>query len=533
MPLASWPNNRKVPILGLMSPTKRIVLNIAATYGRSLFGLACGIFSGRWVLQALGQNDYGLYGVVGGLTFFIAFFNSVLSSATGRYYAVSVGQAQNDQSGGIEECRRWFNASMAIHFWIPCALMAIGYPLGMYAVNHWLTIPPDRIEPCRMVFRCVCVSCFVGMINVPFTAMYTAKQYIAELSIYGVVQSTANLCMLYYMVTHAGDWLAGYALGACLISVAPQAFICIRAFFVFKECRVKIEYMGDFPRIRRLGSFAGWQLVGLLGALLRGQGVAILVNKYFTPSVNAAMSVANSVNSQMSSLSGAMVGAFSPVIITAYGAGNLDEMRKYAMRACKFGLALVLLFLLPLSCELSYVMRLWLKTPPPYTIGLCYCMMFILMFEKGTVGHYISVRASGKVAKYNLFVGGVMLMTLPLAWFFVGLGANAYFVGIAMVTTSALSSLARVFFASRLTGLSIREWVRSVLMPSVTVGVVSILLPIVIRRMLDPSFMRLVISSAVVEAVFAICSWRCLLDAEERQFVRSSLAKQFKRFSYR
>ena len=51
-----------------MSPNRRILLNIAATYGRSLFALVCGLFISRWVLAALGKTDFGLYGVVGGMT---------------------------------------------------------------------------------------------------------------------------------------------------------------------------------------------------------------------------------------------------------------------------------------------------------------------------------------------------------------------------------------------------------------------------------------------------------------------------------
>lgn len=46
---------------------KRIFLNIVATYGRSLYALVCGLFISRWVLAALGKEDFGLYGVVGGL----------------------------------------------------------------------------------------------------------------------------------------------------------------------------------------------------------------------------------------------------------------------------------------------------------------------------------------------------------------------------------------------------------------------------------------------------------------------------------
>ncbi len=50
-----------------MFPKRRIILNIVATYGRSLYVLVCGLFISRWVLAALGKTDFGLYGVVGGM----------------------------------------------------------------------------------------------------------------------------------------------------------------------------------------------------------------------------------------------------------------------------------------------------------------------------------------------------------------------------------------------------------------------------------------------------------------------------------
>ena len=40
-----------------MSPNKRIFLNIVATYGRSLFALVLGLFTARWVLEALGVSQ--------------------------------------------------------------------------------------------------------------------------------------------------------------------------------------------------------------------------------------------------------------------------------------------------------------------------------------------------------------------------------------------------------------------------------------------------------------------------------------------
>ena len=77
-----------------MSPNKRIFLNIVATYGRSLYALVGGFLISRWVLATLGKANFGSYGVVGGMTVLIAFLNTLLSLATGRFCAYAEGQAQ-------------------------------------------------------------------------------------------------------------------------------------------------------------------------------------------------------------------------------------------------------------------------------------------------------------------------------------------------------------------------------------------------------------------------------------------------------
>ena len=45
-----------------MANRKRIVLNTAVTYIRTIFAAIVAIFTARWVLQGLGADDYGLYG---------------------------------------------------------------------------------------------------------------------------------------------------------------------------------------------------------------------------------------------------------------------------------------------------------------------------------------------------------------------------------------------------------------------------------------------------------------------------------------
>lgn len=48
-----------IPVEVSMSPDRRILLNIVATYGRSLYALVCGLVVGRSGLAALGETEFG------------------------------------------------------------------------------------------------------------------------------------------------------------------------------------------------------------------------------------------------------------------------------------------------------------------------------------------------------------------------------------------------------------------------------------------------------------------------------------------
>lgn len=503
-----------------MTENRRIVLNILATYGRSLFALVCGLFTARWVLMSLGQVDYGLYGVIGGLTAFIAFFNTLLAAGIGRFYAVSVGESRKDPADGIEKCRQWFNTALLIHTVVPLLLMAIGWPLGEYAIRHeWLNIPPERVTACLWVFRFTCISCFVGMVNVPFQAMYTAKQYIAELTIYSFITTTLNVCFLYYMITHPGEWLMRYALWAMLLSVVPQIIILIRACVIFPECRFRRECLWSRSRFKQLLGYSGWLTFGILGAMFRSQGIAVLINRAFGPKVNAAMTIGNSVSGHVSTLSGAMQGAFSPAIMNAYGAGDLERMRSLAYRACKFGTLLLLLFLLPIALELPYILKLWLKEPPQYTVGLCRCVLAMMLIDKTAIGHMIAVNARGKIAVYQAFLGSALIATLPLAWLFVKLGWGVYSVGLAMVVTMAVCAWGRVWFARTLVGMSARYWLFRIFLPLLLVVVIAGGIGSLPQLFFPASFGRLCISGAAVEILFLSLAWLLVLDKAERSFL--------------
>lgn len=504
-----------------MSPLRRIVFNIVATYGRSLYALLLGIFTARWALNALGHVDYGLIGTIGGLAMLVSFINSLLSFSVSRFYGVSAGSElrSGNYEEGLEECRKWFNTALVMHTILPILLMLVGYPIGAWAVRNFLTIPPDRVEPCVWVWRFTCVTCFVSMISIPFNAMYNAKQDIAELTVYDFVTSTINAYFLYYMVTHPKFWIVKYALWTCVIQSVPTIIKMLRAVFKYPECRCNAKYLCDVDRIVEIFSFSMARLWTGLSSIISNQGNSILVNKYLGPAFNASLALGNTVVSKASTLSAALTGAFSPAIMNAAGAGDVALVRELSFRQCRFGTVLVLLFALPLALEIREVLVLWLKAPPPYVSELVLAILFDVVFERMSEGLYMPIMAFGKgVAQYSWAAGWCGMARFAIAWLLLAMGLGLYGICLALVIARILIVFMRLHMGAKLAAMSAGYWVKTVFVPLAIVCSLSLSAGSIVL-LFRASFVRVIITMVTCEAIFLPGMWLLVMTKEERAIV--------------
>ena len=514
-----------------MTQNKRIALNTIATYGRSIFGVLCGIFSTRWVLEALGQEDFGLYAVIGGMAIFLSFLNIQLAGAISRYYAYSIGQAKVavDADSGVRECRAWFTTAVLIHTVVPIALLIVGWPIGIYAIEHgWISVPVERLEACLWVWRFVCIFAFLGMVMVPFQAMYTAKQYIAELTIYSFIQTFARTAFIYYMVVTPKDWLVSYALAMGLITVLPQIVICLRAYMVFPECRIIPRAFRELNRVKDVANYAIWTAIGGVGYVASHQCMGILLNNFFGARVAGAFGISQTVSGEAASLTGALQGAFQPAITTAYGAGDIGGMRTMAFRVCNVGTLLTLMFAIPMALEIDEVLRLWLKTPPPYASEMCLCTLAFIVIEKFSCGHLTAVNASGRIATFQIVRGLLRTSVIPLAVFIAYIKLGPVAATAALPLSVVVVDLGDVYMARSRVGMSVRHWVRKIVVPILVTSVFVSVIGAVPKYLLPASFLRIVITTILVLGTMFPCAWFVVLSDTERAALRNQIDKRFR-----
>jgi len=513
-----------------MTQNKRIALNTIATYGRSIFGVLCGIFSTRWVLEALGQEDFGLYAVVGGMAIFLSFLNIQLAGAISRYYAYSIGQAKItvDADSGVRECRAWFTTAVLIHTVVPFALLLVGWPIGIYAIEHgWISVPPERLDACLWVWRFVCIFSFLGMVTVPFQAMYTAKQYIAELTVYSFIQTFARTAFIYYMVVTPNDWLVSYAFAMGVITVLPQLVMCLRARKAFTECRILPSAFRELNRVRQVASYAIWTAIGGIGFVASHECMGILVNNFFGARVAGGFGVAQTVSGEAASLTGALQGAFQPAVATSYGAGDMQAVRNMAFRVCKVGTVLTLLFAIPMALEINELLRLWLKDPPPYAAPMSICALAFTVIEKLSCGHLMAVNASGRIAKFQIVRGLLRVFVIPLALIPAYCGWGPIAAMLALPVSVIFVDVGDVVLARGRVGMSVRCWLKSVILPVVTMIVMVFVIGWTPQLYCPPSFWRIVLTTFLVIATALPCGWFVVLSRQERCWLQHRICKRY------
>lgn len=511
-----------------MTEKRRIALNMIATYGRSLYALVVGLCCGRWALMALGKSDFGLIGLIGGMTAFVSFLNSILASAVGRFYAVKVGEAKVAKSveAGIDECRKWFNTALSIHSVVPVFLVVVGYPIGTWLVRHFLEIPVDRIEPCITVWRFTCATCFVAMFNVPFQAMYTAKQEIAELTIYSFATTTCNAIFLYYMITHPGFWLVRYAGWMCIVGVVPQLIIAVRAMLKYHECRFAKDYLWNLERYRQLLRFVVAQFWSNFSSVFSSQGQAILVNKYMGSSYNASMSLGNTIASQSLTLASSLDAAFWPAITNKAGEGDRDGVKKLCYMSMRLSTVLVLVFAVPLAMEIQEVLRLWLVNPPDFTAEICLILLIRAVFERMTMAYATAIYGYGKgMMKYSWTVGWAGICTVLVSWMFFALGLKMWSIVIGLSVSKLITVGVRLWMGRYLIGFGFLRWMREVFFPVAFSSAIMVLGGVGVRLAMQASFARILVTVLVCEVLFVPTCWFLMFKQAERNYLLRKIGR--------
>ena len=142
-----------------------IFKNSVILYSRLIITSIISLLSSRFILKALGESDFGLYSVVGGIVVFMAFLNSVMMATTNRFIAFELGKGKK---GNVNKV---FNISLVIHICIANIVIFLTETLGVYYVLNHLSINPNKISDALFVLRFSTYATVFSIISIPFQGL--------------------------------------------------------------------------------------------------------------------------------------------------------------------------------------------------------------------------------------------------------------------------------------------------------------------------------------------------------------------------
>lgn len=464
------------------SANKRIAKNTLVLYVRMLFTMGISLFTSRVVLQTLGVEDYGISSVVGGVISMFTFINSAMVSSTQRYLNFELVR------GDANQLRSVFSTSLQIHALIALAIIVLSETVGLWFLNEKLVIPEARMTAAMWVYQCSILSCAVSIMSTPYNAVIVAHEKMSAFAYISILDVSLKLLVVYLLVVLPFDKLIILSILTLLVQLFIRYIYTLYCHRHFPESYFQFRF--NKTLFKEMFGFAGWSFWGNLAAILYTQGLNMMLNIFFGPIVNAARGIAVQVQSAVQQFVGGFQTALNPQITKNYASNNLPQMHSLMFRSARFSFLLLFFLSLPVLMETNFILTLWLKTVPDDAVVFTQIMICISLIYTTANPCVIANQATGKVKIYQMVVGGILLLILPISYVVLKLGAPAYSVFIVHFCIESVAQFSRMYMLRNLIHLPLWQYMKNIYIPIVSTVAIAIILPLVVRMQVAEGWLR-------------------------------------------
>ena len=476
--------------------TRRIAKNTLALYARSLLSLFISLYSSRLILQALGENDLGIYNVVGGFVSMFWLVSGSLSSAISRYLNYEMG------IGDKEKLNKVFSLSLNIMAILSVVVVLLTETFGMWFLNNRMNITPGRETAAFWCFQFSVLTVVSGFVVSPFKSAIISHEKMTLWAYLGIAEVVMKLIISLYLAfgNPPFDKLIIYAALWLVVTLTIQEITRIYARTHFEECHFR--WVFDKGLFKEMFSFAGWNMLGNVSKTFSGQGVNMVMNVVFGPAVNAALSLSNTVNHTVAILVNNFTTAINPQLVQSYASKDYGYMKSLIFRGTRFSFYIMFLVALPLILEAPFVVHIWLGDYPDHTVNFIRLSLLVNTYSVVYMIFGMGIIATAVVKQYQLWMSGILFLHFPIVYVLMHSGFAPEWIYTSSFFLAVCRTVVVLDLVKKQLGYSISEILKEVFLKILLVVCAASIIPIVVYHNMDYGVLRFF----VVVPVCIICS---------------------------
>jgi O-antigen/teichoic acid export membrane protein len=495
-----------------MQAANRVAINTAIQYVQLVANILIGLISVRLILGALGDIDYGIYDVVGGLIALLAFISNSLAQSSMRFLSVSLGTKDN------LETKRVFRSCIWLHFLIALGLAFLIELIGIFVFNGFLNIPANRLSAAKIIYHCVTISLFLNILSSPFSALIISHEHFWYTSLVALLNSVLKLIIAVLLTYCFSDKLIAYGILLSIVTLLDFILLCLFTLIKYPH-QISLSFPG-IHSLKSITSFVGWTLLDVLGSLLNRQGYAILLNRFFGPVTNTSFALSRQLEGHMFSVSSSVISTMKPQMMKSYGAGEEKRMFRLALTAGKIGFALMALIGIPLIIMMPEVLHYWLKEYPADTILFARLMIIACMIEQLTRGLVYANQAVGNIKWFSMIVSSIRIVALPLSWVLLRFGCPSYVAIVVFLICETIASLSRIVILGRISTFNPSDFIRLVLFKIFTPVMIGVFICLLMYHLFPRMLVYLLINILITTCFYGYFVYQWGLTVGERDSVK-------------
>lgn len=419
--------------------------------------MAIGLFTSRIVLRALGVEDYGIYNIVGGVVVLFNFVNQSLLSGTQRFLSYELGKI-------LPDIKTVFSACAIMHIGLSIIFFIVAETLGLWLVNTQLNLPETRMIAVNWVYQFSILGCIVQIVRCPFNAAIISYERMSIYAYISIIEAIFKLVVAYLLVVIICDKLILYSIVTFVILVIISLIYIV---YCYKQLpQVRIIKINNNPYYKEIFNFSKWTIFGSLANMGKEQGLNLIINLFYGVTLNAAVGIANQVNAHISSFVQGFQQALNPQLTMSEAGKDRDRQTELILKSSKFSFIIMFALAIPIMLNLDFLLSVWLGEYPDHTTSLCSIIIIGILIETLSGPLWVSIYATGKIKIYQIVIGCIALLNIPLSFFSSKFGMPPEMVYVIRGLIAIVCICVQLCFLKIYINLNIRIFVKKVILPT-------------------------------------------------------------------
>ena len=477
-----------------------------------LFSMLVSLYTSRVILQTLGESDYGIYNVVGGVVMMFSVISGSLSASISRFLTIELGK------GDMDKLKKVFASSVTIQLLLSVVVFILAETIGLWFLNNRMVFPAERTIAANWIFQFSVINFVVSLINLPNSAVIIAREKMSVFAFFGVFDVLIKLLIAFLLVVSPMDKLIFYGLLLLSFSIVTNIVYVVYCKRNFEECIYKLRVERNL--LKEMFGFAGWNFIGASSAVLRDHGGNIILNIFGGGTVvNAARGIAMQVCSIVSGFVSNFMVAVDPQITKSYASGEHGYMMKLVYSSAKYSFFILLIFAIPIFVNVDFILDIWLGEVPAHTDSFIRLVLLFTLSETLARPLITAMLATGKIRKYQIIVGSLQMLNLPISYLCLKHGCPPESVFVIAIFISVCCEMARLYMLRNMIGLSVKSFLSEVYIKVIVVLLLSAVFPYTLDKYVQDSWG----SFFMISALSLFCTFLTIYflgcNKEERLFL--------------